>query len=60
MKERGGGGGGAGESEREREREREREGHGAAMDSLSLTTAATSCHVDTGSKSLHVCQPIAR
>ena len=44
----------------EREREREREGHGAAMDSLSLTTAATSCHVDTGSKSLHVCQPIAR
>ena len=28
------------------------------MDSLSLTTAATSGHVDTGSKSLHVCQPI--
>ena len=29
------------------------------MDSLSLTTAATSGHVDTGSKSLHVCQPIS-
>ena len=28
------------------------------MDSLSLTTAATSGHVDTGSKSLHVCHPI--
>ena len=28
------------------------------MDSLSLTTAATSGHVDTGSKSLHVCQSI--
>ena len=32
--------------------------HGAAMDSLSLTTAATSGHVDTGSKSLHVCVPV--
>ena len=32
--------------------------HGAAMDSLSLTTTATSGHVDTGSKSLHVCVPV--
>ena len=27
--------------------------HGAAMDSLSLTTTATSGHVDTGSKSVY-------
>ena len=31
--------------------------HRVTMNSLSLTTTVTSGHVDTGSKSLHVCVP---